>query len=158
MYIGRFGVQRHQELVDITNIPKFGVYGNHCSGTYMDELGISNMHLRTMQYGGLSFGGFEGCVRYKAGSAPMYAQEEAQALMQNFPYVDIFLSHAPPYGIDDDPTEVTHQGFIALREYLDRLHPKLWMHGHTYPAPESLVTQHGPTRVEYIFGHKIIQI
>jgi predicted phosphodiesterase len=49
----------------VTNIPKLGVYGNHDSGTYIETLGITNMHLKTFEFGGLVFGGFEGCVRYK---------------------------------------------------------------------------------------------
>ena len=40
------------ELKDITDIPKIGVYGNHCSGSYFDELGIKNMHLSTFEYKG----------------------------------------------------------------------------------------------------------
>ena len=38
------------ELKEITTIPKIGVYGNHCSGSYFDELGIKNMHLSTFEY------------------------------------------------------------------------------------------------------------
>jgi uncharacterized protein len=144
-----------QELADIT-LPKIGVYGNHCSGTYMPELGIHNMHLRSGQLSGLTFGGFEGSVRYKVGTAPMYTQEEAAQLMQNFPRVDVFLSHCPPYGINDEPDEVAHQGFHALRSYLDQQQPRLWLHGHTYPKEGEVVTQHGPTRIEYVFGHKIL--
>lgn len=145
-----------QELASITTIPKIGVYGNHCSGTYMPALGIINMHLRTATLNGIMFGGFQGSPRYKEGDAPMFTQEEATTLMQNFPYVDVFLSHAPPYGINDEPGDSTHEGFKALREYLDTEHPRMWLHGHTYPRPEETVTQHGQTRIEYVFGHKII--
>jgi Icc-related predicted phosphoesterase len=147
-----------QELAGITNIPKIGVYGNHCSGTYMEPLGIHNLHLRTGELGGVTFGGFGGSVRYKEGSAPMYTQEQAAQLLHNFPRVDVFLSHCPPYGINDEPDELAHQGFHALRQYLDEQQPKVWLHGHTYPKGNELVTQHGPTRIEYVFGHKIIEL
>lgn len=146
------------ELEQITAIPKIGVYGNHCSGNYMPEIGIVNMHLQTAQLGSIRLGGFEGCVRYKEGDAPMFTQEQAARLLQNFPPVDVFLSHAPPYGINDEPEEVTHQGFHALRKYLDEQQPRLWLHGHTYPSAGELITQHGPTRIEYVFGHKIITL
>ncbi|HET9174710.1 MAG TPA: hypothetical protein VFN56_05550 [Candidatus Saccharimonadales bacterium] len=144
------------ELEYITDVPKIGVYGNHCSGSYMEPLGIVNMHMRTAQLNGISFGGFEGAVRYKQGDAPMFTQAEATALMSDFPYVDIFLSHAPPYGINDEPDELAHQGFHGLRQYLDGKQPKLWLHGHTYPSPDALVTTVGSTRIEYVFGHKLI--
>jgi hypothetical protein len=54
-----------RELEAVTTIPKIGVYGNHCSGNYFELLKIYNLHLRTFEYGGLVFGGFEGSVRYK---------------------------------------------------------------------------------------------
>ncbi|HVV66874.1 MAG TPA: metallophosphoesterase [Candidatus Saccharimonadales bacterium] len=142
----------------ITNIPKIGVYGNHDSGTYMPELGIWDMHLKVWDFNGLRFGGFQGCVRYKENpDAIMFTQNEANLLMQNFPKVDIFISHCPPRGINDEE-EIAHQGFDALRRYMDEQQPALWMHGHTYPTDESLITQHGTTRIEYVFKYKIITV
>ncbi len=146
-------------LKQVKTISKIGVYGNHDSGTYMPELGILDMHLKTWTFQGLTFGGFQGCVRYKDNpDAVMYTQDEAKQMFAGFPAVDIFISHCPPYGINDEPDEVAHQGFIALREYLDQHQPKAWLHGHTYPTEQTLVTQHGSTRIEYVFGHKILTI
>jgi uncharacterized protein len=145
-------------LEQIHHIPKIGVYGNHDSGTYMADLGIWDMHLKIWQYMGLSFGGFQGCVRYKENpDAIMYTQEEAARLMQDFPRVDVFLSHCPPRGINDE-AELAHQGFDALRTYLDGEKPAVWLHGHTYPTQDSLVTQHGTTRVEYVYKYRIVEL
>jgi uncharacterized protein len=142
----------------VTDIPKIGVYGNHCSGNYMEDLGIMNMHQKIWEYGGLKFGGFEGCVRYKESRyAPMYTQDEANEMMDEFPYVDVFLSHCPPRGVND-LEEIAHQGFDALRSYLDTHSPKYWMHGHTYPTEDSLITKYRDTKVEYVFGYKIIDL
>jgi uncharacterized protein len=117
------------ELEDIHNIPKLGVYGNHCSGMYFEPLGITNMHLKTFEFGGLTFGGFEGCVRYKNDPyAKMYTQEEATELLKDFPHVDIMLVHCPPYGIHDEPKELPHQGYKALREYLEKKKPRYLLH------------------------------
>lgn len=147
------------ELEYITNIPKIGVYGNHCLGTYMEPLGIVNMHLKAYTWRGLTFGGFQGCVRYKENpEAIMFTQEEATELMRDFPKVDVFLSHAPPYGVNDEPEEIAHQGFHALREYLDQQQPKVWLHGHTYPTEENLIKQHGPTRIEYVYRQGVVDI
>lgn len=122
------------ELKDITTIPKIGVYGNHCSGSYFDELGIRNMHLSIFEYNGIVFGGFEGSVRYKDDKyAPMYTQDEASTLLHDFPKVDVMLTHCPPYKINDEPEEIAHQGFKALRSYLEEMRPKYLLHGHTYP-------------------------
>lgn len=145
-------------LEQITHIPKIGVYGNHDSGTYMSELGIMDMHLKTWDYQGLRFGGFQGCVRYKENpEAVMCTQEEATALFKNFPPVDILICHCPPRGINDEE-EIAHQGFDATRSYIEQYAPKVLFHGHTYPTAESVITQHGSTRIEYVFGYKIIEL
>ena len=144
-------------LAEIQHIPKIGVYGNHDSGTYMPELGIWDMHLKVWDFHGLKFGGFQGCVRYKENpDAVMCTQEEANTLMRNFPNVDVFISHCPPRGINDEE-EIAHQGFDALRNYIDEKQPKVWLHGHTYPTDETIVRQHQNTRIEYVFKQKIIE-
>lgn len=146
-------------LETITDIPKIGVYGNHDSGNYMNELGIWDMHMKIWEFQGLQFGGFQGCVRYKKDpEAIMYTQAEAERMMFCFPKVDIFISHCPPFGINDEPEEVAHQGFKALRVYLDEQQPKVWLHGHTYPTNDELLTQIGSTRVEYVYEYRIIDL
>jgi Icc-related predicted phosphoesterase len=145
-------------LERITHIPKIGVYGNHDSGNYMEELGIWDMHLKVWDFNGLRFGGFQGCVRYKADpTAIMYTQEEAETMMAGFPPVDVFLAHCPPFGINDEE-EIAHQGFKALRNYIDQSSPRVLMHGHTYPTEDTVVTQHGHTRIEYVFEYKIVEV
>ena len=70
------------ELDFIKDIPKIGVYGNHCIPGYIDLLGITDLHLKTTTINGLTFGGFEGSHRYKKDEfAKMYTQEEALGLM-----------------------------------------------------------------------------
>ncbi len=146
------------QFEEITYIPKIGVYGNHDSGNYMPELGIWDMHLKVWDYKGLRFGGFQGCVRYKENpDAIMYTQEEASRMMVNFPKVDVFLCHCPPQGINDEE-EVAHQGFRALRDYIDYQQPKVLLHGHTYPTDETIIKQHGPTRIEYVYEYKILNL
>lgn len=146
------------ELESITDIPKLGVYGNHDSGMYFEPLGITNMHLKTFEFGGLLFGGFEGCVRYKNDrDAKMYMQEEAAELLKDFPRVDVMLVHCPPYGVNDEP-EVAHQGFKALREYVEQKKPKYLLHGHTYPTAENITTKLGETEIIYVYEDKIIDL
>jgi len=156
--LGDLTIEDIFQLKTITSIPKIGVYGNHDSGSYMPDLGIMNMHLKIWDFQGLRFGGFQGCVRYKENpDAIMYTQEQASEMMTDFPAVDIFLCHCPPRGINDEE-EVAHQGFIALRDYIDRQQPKLLLHGHTYPPEDKVVKQVGMTRIEYVYEYKIIEI
>lgn len=141
-----------------TNNPKIGVYGNHDSGEYMEELGMMNLHMHTWNFGGYTFGGFQGCVRYKSNPyAIMYTQEEASEMFSYFPPVDIFIAHCPPRGINDED-EIAHQGFDGLREYIDKYHPKVLFHGHTYPSEDEVVREYNGTRIEYVYGYRIVEI
>lgn len=148
-----------EELKTITDIPKIGVYGNHCSGKYFESLGIWDMHMKTFEYMGLKFGGFEGSVRYKSDpGAKMFTQTEASRLLANFPYVDVMLSHAPSYGINDEPGDPTHAGLQGLRDYLEREKPRYLLHGHTYPSEEERVDRWGETNIIYVYQDKIIEL
>lgn len=147
-----------RSLETITHIPKLDVYGNHCSGMYMESLGIKNMHLAIQEIDGVTFGGFEGCVKYKESSAKMYTQEEASRLLATFPRVDVMLAHCPPFGVNDDQRNITHTGYVGLREYVEREKPSFLFHGHTYPKETELVTMLGETNIVYVFGHKIITL
>lgn len=149
-----------KELAQITHIPKLGVYGNHCTPWYFTDLGIQNMHLQTQSYQGLVFGWFEWCVRYKPSSyAKIYTQEESQSLLSQMPKVDIMLCHCPPYGINDDTQDISHTGFLGLKEYMDNQHPKHLLHGHTYPHEQwNLTTQYHTTAIHYVYEEKVVVI
>ena len=146
-------------LQSITEIPKIGVYGNHCSGTYFEILGITNMHLRTWEFGGITFGGFEGSLRYKPSSvAKMYTHEESVQLLQDFPYVDVMISHSPPQGINDEPGSHSHEGLLGLRQYVDNTKPRYFLHGHTYPSENEVVAEHGSTKIIYVHQEKLVTL
>ena len=151
-------LERHDllGLMPIAHIPKIGVYGNHDSGNYMDELGIINLHLKTGTYKNISFGGLQGCVRYKENpDAIMSTQDETWHMMSGFPYVDVFITHCPPRGVNDED-ELAHQGFDALRDYVEKMKPKYLLHGHTYPTEETIVRKCSNTEIIYVHKYKII--
>lgn len=151
-----------QELEKITNIPKIRVYGNCCSGNYFDSLNIHNLHLKTFEHNRIKFGGFEGSICYKESAyAKIYTQEEAKKILKDFPTVDVFLAHSPPYGpygINDEPKSSSHQGFISIKEYIKKKKLKYFLHGHTYPTKENLVEKYGDTNIVYVYEDKIIEI
>ncbi len=156
--LGDFAREDLLPLEQIKHIPKIGVYGNHDSGNYMEEIGIINLHAATWQYSNKSFAGLQGCVRYKQNPAAiMYTQEEVWQILANYPQVDVFITHCPPRGINDEP-EVSHQGFDALLDYIDKKPPQVLLHGHTYPEEDTMIRQHGSTRIEYVSGYKIIEL
>lgn len=139
-----------------SGVPALGVYGNHCDGSYLDELGIENLHGRQVAIGALTFAGVEGCVRYKdSATAIMHTQDEYAALLDNLPVSDVLVTHCPPRGINDHDDK-PHTGIEALRDWVDTHQPALLIHGHTYPAQP--ITQHGATRIAYVHGARTITL
>lgn len=155
--LGDLDLHELLDLKKIIDIPKIGVYGNHCSGTYFEALGIKNMHLETFEYMGKVFGGFEGSHKYKQSSyAKMYTQEEADHLLKNYARVDVFLSHSPPFGINDEPESMSHQGFHALKKYLDIHKPQYFLHGHTYPTADNIISTYNETQIIYVHEEEVL--
>ena len=70
---------------------------------------------------------------------------------------DIFITHCPPRGVNDEE-ELAHQGWDWLRDYVLKRKPKILLHGHTYPTEDNLVKKLGNTKIEYVHGWKIINI
>jgi uncharacterized protein len=150
------------ETLDRVAVPKFGVRGNHDSEPYMEQFGIEDLHLRRVELeSGLSVCGFEGCVAYRRDhgeNGPAYSQRKASRLVRKLPPADVLICHCPPYGVNDDPDDPAHVGFIALREWVLEHRPRLLLHGHTHPNPATLTDRLGDTRVVYVNGARIVDL
>ncbi len=131
----------------------FAVKGNHDADAPFPAP-IVDLHLGTAGFGGLRFGGLNGCWQYKPRGSFLYYQEEAEEFLRDFPPVDIFLSHNSPRRVHDREDEV-HTGFTALNAYIGRARPRLLLHGHQHQERE---TQVGETRVIGIYGWKEIEL
>ena len=143
--------------IDRLDVPVMGVYGNHCRRGYFDELGITNLHLAQRVINGVSFTGLEGCVRYKDSRADvLYSQSEYREMVAQLPVADIIVTHCPPRGINDHPSDPAHVGINALLPWIEQATPRVLIHGHTYPKRP--ITVHGPTQIEYVHGGRIIEI
>ncbi len=71
----------------------------------------------------------------------------------------IVISHVPPAGVGDCPTDAYHVGFPAYRWLLDRLAPPIWLHGHTNIASvSSLVERSGRSVVANATGAMIVEL
>ena len=74
-------------------------------------------------------------------------------------FLDILLTHAPPYGIHDkdDPC---HRGFKFFRLFMDIFKPKFLIHGHVhlYDLNAQRETVYKETRVVNAYDHAVIEI
>jgi uncharacterized protein len=150
------------ETLDRVHLPKVGVRGNHDSEPYMEQFGIEDLHMRRIELdGGVSVCGFEGCVEYHRDHGehgPVYSQRRAAKLIRKLPAADVLICHCPPFGVNDDPDDPAHIGFVALREWVLEHRPRVLLHGHTHPNPAALVDRLGDTRVVYVNGARVVDL
>lgn len=153
-------------LVTVLNVPLLYVPGNHDPSLRsrrgelawppsielkdardpVGPLGCTNVDGRIEEAAGLRVAGLGGSVRYREGPN-QYSQKEMRGRARRLRRraatrglwgrrgVDVLLTHAPPLGVgdEDDPA---HQGFAALLQLVERLSPKLLVHGHIHPYGE----------------------
>jgi len=127
------------------------VKGNHDSSSAFPPI-IKDLHMETVTVGGLKFGGFAGAWKYKPKGNFLFEQTEVNSMLSWFPSVDVFVAHNSPRGIHDREDEV-HLGFDAFNRYIDRVKPKLFVHGHQHVSAETAV---GSTAILGTYGSRII--
>jgi uncharacterized protein len=140
------------------DLPKLGVLGNHDAAGALQAVGAEELHLRRVEAGGLSFSGFGGSPRYSEHGANEWTEEEAAELLERLPAADVLLTHSPPAGVNDDPTDPVHRGSPALREWVERHRPGWLLHGHTQPDPACRVHRLGDTRVVHVRGAMAVEL
>lgn len=129
------------------------VKGNHDSALPF-AAPIEDLHLNTLTFGGLRFGGFGGSWKYKPRGHHLFEQHEVESFLRAFPKVDVFVAHNSPLGIHDKDDEV-HTGFAAFFSYIEKHQPKFFFHGHQHISKE---TQLGGTKIVGVFGWKFFVI
>jgi uncharacterized protein len=140
------------------DVPKIGVHGNHDAVDAVSAVGAEDIHLRTVERGGLTFSGFSGSRRYSREGHYEWTDEEAAELIARLPGADVLLTHAPPEGVNDEPDEPVHRGWPALVPWLERERPAWLLHGHTHPRPDRIIRRVGDTQIAYVRGGAILEL
>jgi len=174
---GDLPYQYLENLLTILNIPLFYVPGNH-DPTYNPENSLarveggSNVDLKPVRFKNLLIGGFGGSIRYRPDGTNQHSQTEAyfrafrmfsRLLLNKINYgryLDILITHSPPFGIHDDDTQA-HQGLKAINWLLRVTTPRYHFHGHTHFQRGNLSpseSMHGLTKVINVFPYKIIDL
>jgi Icc-related predicted phosphoesterase len=142
------------------------VPGNHDprTGPGIGPRGLVDLDGRVGTVGGLRIAGLGGCVRYNDG-AHQYTQAEYDRRARRLTKearrtgdVDVVLSHAPPFGLGDEP-DPAHVGIEALHGVLEALRPTWHLHGHVHPygmhKPDRRL---GPTTIRNVIPWQLIDI
>ena len=130
--------------------------------------GVIDLHRRAVRdrQTGLLLAGIEGCIRYNAGPY-QYTQAEMWAMVLRLAprlvinrarygrAIDIFVSHAPPYQVQDQP-DLPHQGVKAFNWLIQTFRPKVHLHGHihVYKSVNRVETWVGRTLVINAYGFR----
>jgi predicted phosphodiesterase len=138
--------------------------------TYDAYVGARHIDRRVVREKGLLVGGFGGSLLYnnaenQFSDARMYVSVLAMVprLLVNRllhgRYLDILLTHAPPYGVNDRPDRC-HTGFKAFRWFLRLFHPSYLVHGHIHlhDTTEKREKLCGDTRVLNAYDHCLIEV
>lgn len=165
-------------IISMLNRPLYYVRGNHAPRFHEEGVGgdrtypwggIDLHHRVTRDNSGLLLAGIEGSLDYNRGRY-QYSQVEMWSMVLSLVprlllnrilygrYLDIFVSHAPPWHIHDKE-DLPHQGIKAFRWLIETFKPTYALHGHIhiyqqYDTTESL---HGSTRVINTYGYKTLQ-
>ena len=167
-------------LVTMVGGPVFYVIGNHPltvrnldgpKERWAYPGGCVNLDGRIVRHRGLLIAGLEGSMRYNNNHYFQYTEREmawkvyglAPSLVLNKlrygRYLDILITHAPPWGIHDR-SDLCHQGFRAFRTVMDRFRPRYLVHGHIHVYGPHEVTEsvYQDTRVINAYGYRILEI
>lgn len=167
-------------IVSMLNVPLYYVLGNHCPPVGEDSWGLVsqspldgavNLDNRVVRERGLILAGLQGSMRYN--SRPYHQYTEAQMsckVLKLIPsllyhrirygrYLDVLVTHAPPYGIHDGP-DLAHRGFRIFRWFMRCFRPRYLIHGHkhVYDAREARETRYHDTWVVNAYGFKRLEI
>lgn len=156
-----------QFLVTMAKCPLLYVTGNH--DTHYDTQppnGCECIDDAIVEYNGVRIMGLGGCRMYHPGKY-QYTEAQMRRRIRKLWYplwrgkgVDILVTHAPAEGLGDaeDPA---HHGFAALREFLDKYHPRYMLHGHVhlrYDARLERVRDYGDTTLINAYERYVLEI
>lgn len=160
-------------IVSMLDVPLYYVLGNHDwrRGEREFPEGCVNVNGRVIRQHGLLIAGLEGSPRYNDQPRYQFSENEmrakiallSRALWSNRlrygRFLDIFITHAPPYGIHDG-SDVAHRGFKSFLWLIDHYRPDYMIHGHQHlydsRAPRQSVR--GQTLIVNAYGYQLIEI
>jgi Icc-related predicted phosphoesterase len=141
-----------EEIHSQFNKPIFAVKGNLDPPRPFPGF-VQNVHLQLIQHRHWLIGGFGGGSTFK-GPRPDDGEDLAVEKLTKFPYVDIFICHAPVLNLTANEDDA-HEGSQAIRRYIEERQPKFVYHGHMH---EKMGAMAGETAVVSVYGAEIFSL
>ncbi len=166
-------------LVTTLAVPCFYVFGNHDGpeqtehGEEIKEpRGCTSLEGRTTRYGGLILAGLGGSLRYNNSPGAQYTEFEmmtrlwrlAPRLILNHlrygRFVDVLLTHSPPFGIHNGPDR-PHRGFRTFLQAMNLFTPRYLIHGHihlSYGFSPTNESHYRSTHIINTAGYRVLEL
>jgi len=165
-------------IISTLNVPLYFVRGNHAckieygiEGNRTAPWGGVDLHQQCkIDSSGLILCGIEGSVRYNNGPYQYTQSQMWTQVARLMPkllvnklvygrYVDIFVTHAPPWKINDQE-DLPHQGIKAFRWFINAFKPAFHLHGHIHLYRQALAeeTLYQSCRVINTFGFRELDV
>lgn len=133
-------------------------------------LGGINADATVVDVAGLRLAGLGGSIRYRDGPN-QYTQQQmrtrARRLRRRAAWkrlrdrrdVDVVVTHAPPFGVGDEPDDPAHVGVQALVDLIERWRPRLLLHGHIHPYGVELADRTlGETTIVNVVPMRLLEL
>ena len=164
-------------LVTLANCPLLYVRGNHDdSFAENPPEGCVCIDGDNFYYQGFCFAGLGGSYRYRPDGINMYTERQMHRRMLklrvklwrksirrlngNAQCVDVFVTHAPAYGMGDLET-LPHRGFRCFLTFLEKYRPRYMLHGHvhrTYGFKIPVSRKYQETTIINAFGAYLMEL
>ncbi len=184
---GDLAFEYYDFIVSMLNKPLYFVYGNHYLATrdkYVadldpfnirrgktpPEIGATYLEGKVVSFKGLILAGLGGSIWYNGGENQYTNFTMFLSMIPLFPklfwnrifhgrFLDILVTHAPPYGINDLP-DPCHTGFRVFLWFMRVFKPAYLIHGHVhlYDRNAAREAQYHRTRVVNAYDHILVQL
>jgi len=136
--------------------------GFSVGATYLEDRQIRQKNLIVV--------GLGGSIRYNTGDHQFSDWQMMVRILRLAPrlwwnrlfhgrFLDILLTHSPPYGIHDKDDR-PHRGFKSFVKFMDWFHPRYLVHGHIhlYELNETRRTRYKDTEVVNCYDHVVLEV
>jgi hypothetical protein len=176
-------------IVSSLNRPLFFVFGNHHveqkaqfgkgepglalandRSRWESGVGATCLEGRVARVRGLTIAGLGGSIWYNGGENQFTNFTMFLAMLRLVPgmlwhrifhgrFLDVLITHSPPYGINDLP-DPCHTGFRIFLWFMRTFKPRFLVHGHVhlYDRNAAREARYGSTRIINAYDHVVIDL
>ena len=181
---GDLALEYYDFIVSSLNKPLFFVFGNHHlegrAGYRTDPfdnrtpwergVGATSLEGKVVRVKGLILAGLGGSIWYNGGDNQYTDFSMFFVILKLIPgmlwnkvfhgrFLDILLTHSPPYGINDLP-DACHTGFRIFLWFIRHFHPAYLIHGHVhlYDRNAAREAKYAGTTVLNAYDHTLLTV